>query len=128
MLFRYWPLPPQLRWLLVLYLRAYATILREQAGQALPPSLRTTPIEAYRRLLRDLTVDLAQDVAEFRATRVLETSHYHRTGKFQNNGHQVLYLDTGAGPRWEYVQHEPCPVRQPHRYFVFHFVLENTGK
>jgi hypothetical protein len=83
----------------VLYLRAYATILREQAGQTFSASLKAQPTEVCRRLLRDLAVDLAQDVAEFRASRVLDTNHYHRTGGTPKGQHHALYLDTGAGPR-----------------------------
>ena len=61
--------------------------------------MQAQPGEVYRRLLRDLAVDLAQDVAEFRASRVLDTNHYHRTSGVSKGQHYTLHLDTGAGPR-----------------------------
>ena len=87
----------QLRWLLVLYLRAYATILREHAGSTIPTILEGQPTEAYRKVLRDLTVDLAEQVVEFKASRTLEPNRYHRSALA--NQRQALYLDSGAGPR-----------------------------
>lgn len=88
----------QLRWLLVLYLRAYATILREHAGSTIPTILEGQPTEAYRTVLRDLTVDLAEQVVEFKASRTLEPNRYHRPAL--TNTRQALYLDSGAGPRY----------------------------